>query len=286
VTTLTTVLTNGIVSGTVYGLVAVGLALVYKKSGVLHFANAEIGMVGTFIFYALAVEGGLSYLVAAVVGVAVAAVLGAVTYLVLAPRRDDPLTMLIGTLAVSGALIFAAADVWGVDPRFVPPPLAGVSVDALGFRLIGPRLLVLASAAVIGVVAWAVFRYTNAGLIFRASAADAYAAQLMGVNAFAVDVLTWAVAAALAALAGILVAPLVGFHVFFMTLLAIRGFTAALLAGMGSVGGSLLAGVGIGIGESTLTRVTNEPGLPEAVLFVVIVGVLVFRPAQIGRRTA
>lgn len=285
-TTVTTVLTNGVVSGAVYGLVAVGLALVYKKSGVLHFANAEIGMVGAFVFYALSVEEGLPYLAAAAVGVAVAAVLGAATYLVLAPRRDDPLTMLIGTLAVSGALVFAALEVWGANPRFVPPPLADVTIETLGFRLIGPRLLVLASAAVLGAVAWAVFRYTNAGLVFRASAADAYAAQLMGVNAFAVDVLTWASAGALAALAGILVAPLVGFNVFFMTLLAIRGFTAVLLAGVGSVGGSLLAGVGIGVGESTLTRVTNEPGLPEAVLFVVIVGVLVFRPVQIGRRTA
>jgi branched-subunit amino acid ABC-type transport system permease component len=285
-TTLTTVLTNGVVSGAIYGLVAVGLALVYKKSGVLHFANAEIGMVGAFIFYALSVEQDVHYVLAAAAGIIVAAVLGAVTYLVLAPRRDDPLTMLIGTLAVGGILVFIAVEIWGANPRFVPPPLTGVTVDVLGFRVIGPRLLVLVVAVLLGIGAWAVFRYTNAGLVFRASAADAYAAQLMGVNALAVDVATWAAAGALAALAGILVAPLVGFHVFFMTLLAIRGFTATLLAGVGSVGGSLLAGIGIGVGESTLTRVTTEPGLPEAVLFVLIVGVLVFRPVQLGRRTA
>lgn len=285
-TTLTAVLTNGIVAGAIYGLIAVGLALVYKKSGVLHFANAEVGMLGAFLFYVLLVEQGWSYVAAAVVGVVTSGMLGGLTYLVLAPRRDDPLMMLIGTLGVAGVIVFAALEIWGADPYFVPPPLSNVAVEALGFRLVGSRMLVLVAVAILGLISFVVFRKTQAGLLFRASAADPYAAQLMGVNVARIDVLTWALAGALAGLAAILIAPLVGFHVFFMTLLAVRGFAAALLGGMGNVGAGLLWGLAVGVSESTLTYATVQRGLPEAMLVVLIVAVLVFRPVPLGRRTA
>jgi len=281
-----TVLVNGLVTGAIYGLVAVGLSLVFKKSGVLNFANAEAGMIGAFVFFVLLVEQNWPYPAAAVVGVGTAAALGAMTYLVLAPRRDDPLMMLIGTLGMAGVLTFAAVEVWGTEPHFVPPPLTGVDINIAGTPLTGARLLTLVVAAALSMIAFAVFRYTRAGLLFRASAAHPYAAELLGINVTRLDVLTWAVAGALAGLAGILIAPLVGFHVLFLALLAVRGFAAALLAGMGNVGGSLLAGLGLGVGESTLTWATQAPGLPDALLAVVVVAVLVFRPAQPLRRTA
>lgn len=285
-TTTTTILINGLVTGAIYGLGAMGLALVFKKSGVLNFANAEAGMIGTFLFYVLWVEQGWPYLAAAIVGVAASAALGALTYLVLAPRRDDPLMMLIGTLGVAGVLVFVAVELWGTNPYFMPPPLTGIHVTIAGAPLTGSRLLVILVSTVLAVVALAVFRYTRIGLLFRASAAHPYAAELLGVHVTRLDLITWAVAGGLAGLAGVLIAPLVGFHVLFLTLLAVRGFAAALVAGMTNVGGSLLAGLGIGVSESILTWTTQEPGLPEALLVVLIVAVLVIRPSQRLRRTA
>ncbi len=82
-----------------------------------------------------------------------------------------------------------------------------------------------------------------------------------------------------------LVAPLVGFDIFFMTLLSIRAFAAALVAGLGNVAGAAAAGVAIGLAEAVLVRVTTQPGLPEAVLVVLIVLVLL-RPHAVGRETA
>ena len=102
--TLNTVVANGLVIGAIYGLVALGITLVYKKSGVLNFAHGEVGMVGAFAFYVAFVEHHLPYLVAALIGIAVSAGLGCVTFLLLLRRRNDPLNMLIGTLAVGGAL--------------------------------------------------------------------------------------------------------------------------------------------------------------------------------------
>jgi branched-chain amino acid transport system permease protein len=93
------------------------------------------------------------------------------------------------------------------------------------------------------------------------------------------------VAGGLAGVAAILVAPLVGFDIFFMTLLAIRGFAAALLAGLTNVPGALAAGLALGLAEAALTRQTTQPGLPEAVLVGLVV-LFLLRPQAAVRRTA
>ncbi|HEV8623292.1 MAG TPA: branched-chain amino acid ABC transporter permease [Acidimicrobiia bacterium] len=282
---MSTVISNGLVIGAIYGLVALGLTLVYKKSRVLNFAHGEVGMVGAFVFYVALVEQRLPYLVAAFIGVVVAAGLGCVTFLLLLRRRNDPLNMLIGTLAVAGTLTFAANEVWGPDQHFVPPPLTGVSVNVVGLHFVGPRLLVLLAAIILAAVFFVLFRTTHVALLFRASAADPYAASLMGINVTRLDVATWTVAGALAGMAAILVAPLVGFDIFFMTLLGIRGFAAALLAGLVNVPAALGAGLALGLAEAALTRQTTQPGLPEAVLVVLVV-MFLLRPQATVRRTA
>jgi branched-subunit amino acid ABC-type transport system permease component len=217
--------------------------------------------------------------------VAVSAVLGAATFLLLARRRTDPLAMLVGTLAVAGTLTFAANEIWGVDQHYVPPPLTNLHVSVFGLRFVGPRLLVILAGLVLALVFFIAFRTTNVALLFRASATDPYAATLMGVDVARLDLATWTLAGALSGLAAVLVAPIVGFDVFFMTLLAIRGFAASLLAGFTNLPGTLLAGLGLGIAEAALTRHTTQPGAPEAVLVVLIVAFL-FRPQPTQRATA
>jgi branched-chain amino acid transport system permease protein len=282
---LTTILSNGLVIGAIYGLVALGITLVYKKSGVLNFAHGEVGMFGAFVFYVLSVEQHLPYVVAAAGGVLTSAVLGCVTFLLLARRRADPLNMLIGTLAVGGVLIFVANEIWTPDQHYVPPPLAGVRVSFAGLTFTGARLLVLLSGIGLALAFFILFRTSRMALLFRASASDPYAAELMGVDVTRLDVITWTVAGALAGFAAVLVAPLVGFDVFFMTLLAIRGFAASLLAGLTNVAGALGAGLALGLAEAALTRQTTQPGLPEAVLVGLIV-VFLLRPQAAVRRTA
>ena len=283
---MSTVVANGLVIGSIYGLVALGLSLVFKKSRVLNFAHAETGMVGAFVFFVLSVEQGWPYLVAAAAAVATSAALGLGTYLVLLRRREEPLNMLIGSVGVAGVLLFAANEIWGPDQHFVPPPVASAAVELFGVRLAGPRLVVVVASAVLAAGFFALFRATRMAVLFRASADDPYAATLMGVDVVRLDATTWALAGALAGAAGVLVAPLVGFDIFFMTLLSIRAFAATLVAGLGNVAAAGVAGVGIGLAEATLVRVTTRPGLPEALLVVLIVLVLLLRPDPVGRRTA
>ena len=283
---MTTVLANGLVIGSIYGVVALGIVLVYRNSRILNFAHGEIGMIGAFVFYALWAEQRWPYALAAACGVALAGAIGLATYLVLSGQAQNPLNMLIGTLAVAGILEFAAMEIWGPEALYVNPPLAGMRLDVAGMSFVGPRLMVLIAGAVLAGGLFLFFRYSPAALVFRAASLDPYAAQLVGVNVRVLAAVTWAAAGVLSGIAAILVAPLVNFSVFFMTLLFVRAVAAALLAGMVNVPAALGAGIALGVAESTLSRVTTQPGVPEAVLVVLIVVVLVLRSGDLGRRTA
>jgi branched-subunit amino acid ABC-type transport system permease component len=283
---VSTLIANGLVVGAVYGLVALGLSLTYKKSRVINFAYGETGMVGAFVFYGLYVERSVPYPLAMLAGVFTSTLVGAATFAVLRHRRQDPLAMLLGTLAVGALLIYAVSKVYDPNQHFVPPPLSGIHVTIFGAVLFGPRLLVLLVAGVLAALFFAVFRFTRVGLLFRASATDPYAAQLAGIDVVRLDLLTWAVAGALAGCAAILIAPLVGFDVYFMTLLSVRALAAALLAGLSNVAGTLLAGLAVGVAESGLTRMTTRPGVPEAVLVALMAVVLLTRPQGLQRATA
>jgi branched-chain amino acid transport system permease protein len=160
-----------------------------------------------------------------------------------------------------------------------------VRVDVAGLHFTGPRLLVLGTGVALALLFLVLFRTSRMALLFRASATDPYAAELMGVNVTRLDFVTWTVAGGLAGLAAVLVAPLVGFDIFFMTLLAIRGFAAALLAGLTNVPGALAAGLALGLAEAAITRQTTQPGLPEAVLVGLVV-LFLLRPQAAVRRTA
>jgi branched-chain amino acid transport system permease protein len=283
---MSTVLSNGLVNGAIYGLVAFAIALVYKKSRVLNFAQGETGMLGAFVFYELYVGQHLPYLVAGALGVGVSAVLGAVIFLVLSQHRDEPLNMLVGSLAIAGILVFIATKIWGTDQYFVPAPFSDRTLELFGLRFIGPRLVVLVAAVVIAIGCALLFTRSRFAVMFRASASDPYGATLVGIDVVRLDVISWALAGGLAGVAAILVAPLVGFSVFFMTLLAVRGLAAALLGGLDNPAAALVAGLAIGIGESVVTRQTTQAGAPEVALLALMVLVLLLRPAGRGRLTA
>lgn len=280
------VLANGLTIGSVYALVALGFVLVFKNSGVMNFSHAETGMIGAFVFYVAWVEQGWPYAVAAVLGVAASALVGLVTGMLLADGKRDALTMLLGTLGVAGILTFIALDTWGPSPLFIPAFGGGVDVEPAGMRFTGAQLLLIGVTAAVGLGLFAFYRWTRLGLVFRAMAIDPYAAELGGVDVRNLVWLTWAGAGALSGLAAILVAPLANFQVFFMTFLFLRAVTAALLAGLNNLGGCVVAGLALGVGEAALVRQSSEPGLPEVVLVVAIVVLLILRPASMGRRTA
>lgn len=281
---------TGLLQGCVYALVALGIVLVYRASGAFNFAQTEFGTTGLFGAYSALVLWGWSYPAAIAFGLAVAIAMGLLTErLVVHPLRNaSRVTVLVGTAGV--ALAAVGFQFWQFNetliltmPRikeaFFVVPVIGAPVTAQ--QLITLGVLVVAS---IGLALW--FR-SPSGLAIQAAQQEATAAELVGISVRRVSMLTWAVAALLGGLAGILSGPYTTFTAGFLTFGAGRallpGFMAAVLAGMRSMPGAVAGGLTVGVIEQlgTLSVMLEIPGARAMLLFGFLLAVLLIRPQGI-----
>lgn len=282
---MTTVVVNGIFTGLVYGLLAVGLVVVYRGTRIINFAYGETGMIGAFVFSELWVGSGIALVVALVAGVLASAGVGALTEVVLVRplRGQPPLTAMVGTLAVASLILTFASRRYGVNPRFLPPLAGGDGVRVLGQGIRPGQLVIL--VAVLGVIAGlaALYRWTSFGLRLRATAVDPLAAGLVGVDTDRTSLATWALAGGLAGLSAIVIAPSVAFGVFFMTSLLLRSVAAALVGGLTSIGGAFGAGIVLGVAEGVIGYVSPVTGVVEVLLAGFVIVLLLVRPSGLVR---
>lgn len=280
-----TVVVNGIFTGLVYGLLAVGLVVVYRGTRIINFAYGETGMIGAFVFSELWVSSGLPLVLALVLGVLVSAAVGALTEVVLVRplRGQPPLTAMVGTLAVASLILTFASRRYGVNPRFLPPLADGDGVRVLGQDIRPGQLVIL--VVVLGVIAGltALHRWTSFGLRLRATAVDPLAAGLVGVDTDRTSLATWALAGGLAGLSAIVIAPSVAFGVFFMTTLLLRSVAAALVGGLTSIGGAFAAGIVLGVAEGVIGYLSPVTGIVEVLLAGFVIILLLVRPSGLVR---
>lgn len=279
------VIVNGFFTGLVYGLLAVGLVVIYRGSRVINFAYGETGMMGAFVFSELWVDHHVALLVAVVAGVALSATLGAVTEVALIRplRGQPPLSAMVGTLAVAALLLVFATRRYGLTPRFLPPLIEGDGVRFAGVNIAPAQWLIFGVVGVVLGGLGVLYRYGPFGLRLRATAIDPMAAGLVGVNTDATSMATWALAGALAGLSGILIAPAVSFSVFFMSTLLLRSVAAALVGGLTSIGGAITAGIVLGIAEGVIGYVSPVRGIVEVAVAAFIIVMLLVRPAGLVR---
>jgi branched-chain amino acid transport system permease protein len=280
-----TVIVNGVFTGLVYGLLAVGLVVVYRGSRIINFAYGETGMLGAFVFSELWVSHHMPLLVAVLVGVAVSAAIGAATEVVLVrPLRGQPsLNAMVGTLAVAALILAFASRRWGLNPRFLPPLVHGDGLQIGSVTISPTQLLILVVSVVLLVGLWALYRFGSFGLRLRATALDPMAAGLVGVNTELTSVATWALAGGLAGVSAILVAPSVAFSVFFMSTLLLRSVAAALVGGLTSISGAFTAGIVLGVAEGVIGYVSPVRGIVEVVLAGFVIVLLLVRPSGLVR---
>lgn len=281
---------TGLLQGCVYALVALGIVLVFRASGVFNFAQAEFGTTGLFAAYAALTLWGWSYSWAIAFGLAVAVAMGLLTErLVVHPLRNaSRVTVLVGTAGVALAAI--GIQFWQFNetlimtmPRikdaFFVVPFFGAPVTVQ--QLITLGVLVVAS------IALALFFRSPSGLAIQAAQQEATAAELVGISVRRVSMLTWAIAALLGGLAGILSGPYTTFTAGFLTFGAGRallpGFMAAVLAGMRSMPGAVAGGLTVGVVEQlgTLSMMIEIPGARAMLLFGFLLAVLLIRPQGI-----
>jgi branched-subunit amino acid ABC-type transport system permease component len=270
-------LLHGLVFGAALGLLALGLTVIFGLLGVMNFAHGELYMLGA---YAGIVVIGVtqSFWVALIVAPLAVGVVGAVTeVLTLRPLyRREPLYGLILTFGL--ALVFreGVRQIWGGDMRRILPPFTG-STPLLGMTYPNYRLFLLAAASVLLLVIWLFFTRTRAGIIVRAAVQDAEMLDGLGVNVRRVFTLTFAASAALAALAGLLMAPEFTVYPQMGVEFILLAFIVVILGGMGSLGGSVVAAFVIGIAQSLFSLWMNPQRVAIAIFGIMIV-VLVVRP--------
>lgn len=278
--TLLQQLANGLVLGSSYVLVALGLLLVFGVLNIPNFAHGEMFMIGALVTANVAGRGASAtdYIVGAALGLAAVVFIGfLVERIAFRPLENAPhIAFLISSLAVAFILQEIAVLVWGSKPVSVPAPLAGV-VDIGGVRIGQYRLLIIAIVAVaVAVVSWIVYR-TKIGREMRAVAQNREAALLVGVNLPRVTIATFAIGSVLAGLAGALLAgtqtltPFIGFH---PTLVA---FAVLVIAGVGRIAGAVIGGLVVGIAEA-LTAGYFSASYRTSVVFIALVVFLVWKP--------
>jgi branched-chain amino acid transport system permease protein len=287
-----TIVLSGAFVGLIYGLLAVGLVVTYRTSRIINFAYGETGMLAAFIYFDIRLGTKTSTFThdhGIVLALAAALLLGAaiglaMEWAIARPVRDNPtLNGMVGTIAASLLFVTFAVRRWGIEVRPTKPLVEGVGVHVFGLTVSPSQLLIGLCTIVVLCGLAIVYRLTSLGLRFRATALNPYAASLCGINTNATSMVTWAMAGALSAMSGILIAPLVAPNVFFMTLLALRAFAAALVGGLTSIWGGFLAGVLLGVFESVVAYKSPVTGITDVIVALGIIVLVVARPGGLVR---
>ncbi|HEX5772396.1 MAG TPA: branched-chain amino acid ABC transporter permease [Nocardioidaceae bacterium] len=278
---------TGILQGSVYALVALGIVLVHRASGVFNFAQAEFGTVGLFGAYAAVSLWGWSYALAIVFGLGVALAMGLLTErLVIHPLRNaSRVTLLVGTAGVALAAVGIQFWQFNETPIMTMPKIhdAYFVIPVIGAPVTVQQLITLGVLVVVS-IALALFFRSPSGLAIQAAQQEPVASELVGISVRRVSMLTWGIAALLGGLAGILSGPNTTFTAGFLTFGAGRallpGFMAAVLAGMKSMPGAVLGGLVVGVVEQlgNLTVLMSVPGARAMLLFTFLLGILLLRP--------
>jgi len=281
-TTLIQQVANGLVLGSSYALIALGLLLIFGVLHVPNFAHGQMYMLAALVTIH-ATQGGLPYLLAMLAGLAVVGVIGTAMWLgVFRPLERGPrVAMFIAALALGVIFEEGARLIWGGLPVAIDPPIAGV-VDVGGVRIGTFRLLVLCgTVATLLAVWWLVYR-TRFGRMLRAAAQNRDAAMLIGVNVRRVSTYAFAIGSMLAGVAGALLAgtkPFTPFEGFFPTLVA---FIILILAGTRRLGAVVAGGFAVGIAQ-VLVAGYISPALQTTVVFAALILVLAVMPAGLQR---
>ena len=279
------ILVIGMVRGALYSLLAVGFVLIFSVGGILNLAHGTFYMLGayfTFIFYSLVFRSGqsgtlISSMILAVISVSVFACL---VYQVLLRKKIESLVYtMVMTLALALFVSEIMSLLFGVSGTSVPSLVEG-SLSISGVKVIQHQLIILPITGLILPALWLFLKKTKMGQSIDAVSQHRTGALLMGVNVEKATLVASGLSAGLAALAGALIAPVSSVVPEMWLFPLIKAFAIAILGGMGSLTGSIIASFVLGYAE-VLTSFWIDEQLTEMVSLVVIVFVLLFKPSGI-----
>ncbi|SFB84585.1 branched-chain amino acid transport system permease protein [Bosea sp. CRIB-10] len=279
-------LLSGVTVGAVYALVALGFTLIYNASDVVNFAQGEFVMLGGMITF-FAWQAGIPLPLAALLAILAAATIGVLlNKLAIEPARGAPVASLI--IITIGASIFlrgSAQLVFDKQLHRFPSFSGDDPLRILGATMLPQSLWVIAGAVAVFLALWLFFARTLTGKAVLATANNRIAASLVGINPNHMMTLSFAVSAAIGALAGVLVTPITLTSYDLGVAMALKGFAAAMLGGMGVPAGALVGGLLLGLIEA-LTAGYVSSVYKDAVAFILILVILFARPQGLFGRKA
>jgi branched-chain amino acid transport system permease protein len=277
----------GLATGGIYACLALAIVMIYQAIDHLNFAQGEMAMFSTFIAWQ-AIQWGVPYWIAFAATVALSFIGGAALQRVLLrPIRDAPaLSQLVVFIALFAIFNSLAGFIWDYNVKSFPTPFGSRSllgdglISAHDAGMIGVTLLMLA-------LLYILFRHTRIGLAMRAAAANPQSARLAGIRVDSMHALGWGMAAAIGAVAGMLIAPVVFLDPGMMTGILLYGFAGAVLGGLTSPGGAVLGGFAVGVIENLAGTFIPYLGreLRLTIALVIIVAMLTVKPAGLFGRT-
>lgn len=281
---------SGLADGAVYALIALGFVLIYNSTGIINFAQGDLVTLGAYLTWWLHSSQDVGLVLSAIIAIAVMAVIGvALERLAAAPLRNA--SMHVAVIATLGAAMVIRAGIirWqGTAPKRLPGPFGFRIVEIAGARIPIQDLLVIGGSLVCLVSVWLILHKTSFGRKVRALAADRETARLVGIRVGVLSMTAFALSAAIAGIAGILIGPTQQLTPGFGFGPMLFAFAAAILGGFGRIEGVAIAAIAMGVLQQLLTGYFN-PDWRDVYPFIVMLVILAFRPhgifaERIGQR--
>ena len=271
---------SGVAQGCIYGLIALGFVLIYKATETVSFAQGDLMMLGAFAGLAGMTMLGFPFWLAVISAIGAMALLGLVTErLVIRPILGQPafsIVMLTIGLGYVGRGLITMIPGIGTETHTLPVPYKDQAWTLGGLIVSMEQTAVIVVTAVLCAALYALFKYSKLGLAMQASSQNQLAAYYMGIPVKRLNGLVWALAAAVAAIAGLLLAPITFVHAN-MGFIGLKAFPAAVVGGFGSLPGAIVGGLVIGIVES-LSGFYLPDGFKDTAAYIVVLVMLMVKP--------
>jgi branched-chain amino acid transport system permease protein len=273
----------GLANGSIYALMALAIGMVSSTTGIVNFAHASVVMMGAMVSWWMMVIYHLSYLPALIIAIAVSMALNIIMYETCVKKLGNLLDNVGWIITLFGASIILdniARMIFGTEPQAFPYLFGGKIVSVFDANIMLHELMMITIAVVIGIVYQTVIRRTRFGRAVRAVAFRPATAELMGIKSERIILSCFALAGAVAAVGGVLIAPITFASYTMTTSIGLKGFAAAVLGGFGDTKGAFIGGLILGLIESFIS-IFIPAGIKDSISFVIMIIVIIFLPGGI-----
>ena len=272
---------DGVASGCIYGLVALGFVLIYKATETINFAQGDILMLGAFVAFSLIGVLGMDYIMGFALTVVIIAIFGFFLDSVVVRQiiGQPPFATVMLTIGIGFILRGFASIYWGTDIFSFSTPFSGKITEFNGLIISYVNLSIIIGTVILVSVLYLFFTFSRIGVAMRASSENQLAAYYMGIPVKFIFSLIWSISAATAAIAGVLLAPITLVDTS-ISLIGLKAFAAAVLGGFGSIPGAIVGGIIIGIVEQLCGTYENYlfEGIREISAYLVLILTLIIYP--------